>query len=164
MGGWGGGYSVEEGQGGGGVMHVDCVVRIGIGVFLSGMHTHRVHIHASGTPPCHQQPRHVPTNTFKNTQVYEQCSWLMNTWQGDFPHVVAGQVRQLLAQTEQRVAALAATCQGPQGRPGEGRAVPAPQGPAPVALDGAVGDLARERSGGLQGPSVFGGARTTSSR
>lgn len=91
-------------------------------------------------------------------QAYEQCSWLMAAWQGDFPLTVAGQLQQLVAQLRQRVVALAAACQAPatpEPAPGAEGAPAVDEGPV---LQGPVGDLARERSGGLQGGALFGRA------
>lgn len=101
------------------------------------------------------------------TQAYEQCSWLMAAWQGDFSPTVAGQLQQLVAQLRQRVVALAAACQAPAapshqdttGEP-EGGPVGGPvRGPVGGSvLQGPVRELARERSGGLQGDALFGSA------
>ena len=79
----------------------------------------------------------------------------MAAWLGDFPLTVAGQLQQLVAQLRQRVVALAAACQAPA-VPEEGPGAPSGPDEGPV-LQGPVGDLARARSGGLQGGGLLGG-------
>lgn len=90
-------------------------------------------------------------------QVYEQCSWLMAAWQqqqGNFSSTVAGQLQQLVGQLRQRVVGLAAACQAPAAVDQQG---PGDSNLGAPDLQGPVWELARERSGGLQGGVLFRG-------